>query len=49
MFGGVGDSIDVLFKFGKWYLIFSFPLVVWKIVEIIIWIFQNVRIDLGGH
>jgi hypothetical protein len=48
MYSGIGQSIDALYKFGKWYLLFSLPLSIWKIVDIAIWVFKNVRVDFGS-
>lgn len=38
-YSGIGDGIAVLF----WIAVVSVPLGLWKLVEILIWVFQHVH------
>jgi hypothetical protein len=41
-----GRAIDALFKFTIVYTIISFPLALWKLIDILIWLYNNVHIGL---
>jgi len=42
MFDGIGQAMAVLF----WTCIVSVPLGLWKLVEIVIWLFNHVSIEV---
>lgn len=46
MYDGVGKAIDALFKFAIISAIISWPLAIWKLIEIAIWIFNHVSISV---
>jgi len=45
MLSGIGDAINNLVGFLLIATIISIPLAIWKIIEIIIWIYRNVHIS----
>ena len=43
---GIGDGIEFLCKFALFSLVVLVPLAIWKLVEIVMWICQHVRIGV---
>ena len=41
------SPLDTAFKAMFWTLVVSVPLGLWKLVEIIIWLFTNVTVNVG--
>ena len=46
MYGDMGRGIDVLFKTMIAGLIISVPLAIWKLFEIGVWLWNNVKITI---
>lgn len=46
MYEGVGNAVDAMFKFIMWSLVIAWPLAIWKLIEIIIWVVENVEVGL---
>lgn len=44
--GDIGDAIEAGFKFGLIVIAISVPLAIWKLVDIAIWIWNNVEVGL---
>ena len=40
----IGDGITALFRFMIFSLIVLLPLALWKLIDIVVWLFQHVRI-----
>lgn len=45
MYGGIGRGITELMVLMIWGLVISVPLAIWKLVEIVIWLFNHVSIS----
>ena len=43
----IGEGLDFFFKLVFWLLLIFIPLGVWKIIDIIMWVIQNVKITVG--
>ena len=46
MYEGVGDAIDGMFKLLLFLIVFAVPLALWKLIDIIIWLYKRVSIGL---
>jgi len=44
MYSGMFDGAIALFKIMAWSLVLAIPLAIWKFVEIVIWLFDHVRL-----
>lgn len=44
--GNIGDGIDLVFRLMFYGLIVSVPLAIWKLVDVVIWIFANIEIGI---
>lgn len=44
--GGIGNAIDALWKLLLFLIIFALPLAIWKLVEIIIWIYNHISFSI---
>jgi len=45
MIEGIGKAFDGLYKFAMFSLFVLLPLSVWKVIDILVWIYQHVRIS----
>lgn len=43
--GGIGDAIEAMFKLLIFLIIFAVPLAIWKLVEIIIWVYNHFSVS----
>jgi hypothetical protein len=46
MYGNLGDAFIGLYRFMIFLLVIAVPLALWKLVEIVIWVFQHVQIEV---
>lgn len=44
----IGDGVDVLFKFTALLLTVFVPLGLWKLVELVLWVWKNVHVQWGA-
>lgn len=45
----MNDDYEFIFnQFFKYIPIFAIPLAIWKVIDIIIWLFKHVSISIGG-
>ena len=44
MYEGIGKGVDALFKMMLWLLIVFVPLGLWKLIEIIYWLYTHITI-----
>jgi len=47
MYHNIGSAIDSFIKTSIILLVISIPLAVWKIVEIILWVYNHISIQLN--
>lgn len=48
MYEQIGEAVTALFKAMAWGLVIFVPLGLWKLIEIVVWLFRNVTINFGG-
>lgn len=46
MVNGIGEALDQLFASMIWVLFISIPLAIWKIIDIIVWVWNHVSIGI---
>lgn len=47
MYEGMGKAVDALYKALFASIIIAWPLAIWKIIEILIWIMDHVNIEIS--
>jgi hypothetical protein len=45
-YAGIGEGLGKLFKVMGVYLVISLPLVIWKLVEIILWLVEHIHLTV---
>ena len=45
---GIGEAIDAMFAAMFGLIVIFVPLGLWKLIEIIIWVFSNVSVSVGA-
>ena len=48
MYEQIGEGFVALFKFMAILLAFTIPLGLWKLIDIVIWLFEHITINFGG-
>lgn len=48
MYEGVGNAVDAMFKAMVFLIVVFVPLGLWKLVDILIWLYRNVNIEISG-
>lgn len=45
MYHGLGEAFETLYFLVKWLLIIAVPLALWKLVDILVWLYNHVDIN----
>lgn len=46
-YDNLGSGLAGLFKAGLWMIVISVPLALWKVIDIIIWLYKHITIQWG--
>lgn len=46
MFEGLGQGLEALYHVVKWTLIITVPLAIWKIIDVIVWLFNHIDVSI---